>query len=70
MQIVFTQHAHDRIVKRKVDPFEVFEAIRRPDFIQKKHGKLFYRKTLPRGSVEICCILEGNILKVLTLYWE
>lgn len=55
MNIIFTIHAEDRIVKRKIAIEEVINAIKFPDSINKKHGKYYFKKTMQRGTIEICC---------------
>ena len=53
MEIVFTNHAKYRIVKRKVLKEEVIDAIKYPDKTIKKHGKYYFQKRLERGTIEV-----------------
>jgi len=69
MKIIFTQHALDRLEKRKVIKYEAEDAIKFPDKIIKKHGEYFFRKRLDRGIIEICCEKTENNIKIITLYW-
>ncbi|MBI2045729.1 DUF4258 domain-containing protein [Candidatus Pacearchaeota archaeon] len=44
MKIVFTEHAKDRMKKRKISEEEVIEAIKYPDKLSKKEGKYYAKK--------------------------
>ena len=55
MKIVFTEHAEERLERRKFLKTEIVEAMKSPDQISKKHGKYYYQKTLERGKAEIVC---------------
>jgi hypothetical protein len=55
MEIIFTEHAEERLEKRKFLRTEIIEAIKFPDKILKKHEKYYHQKTLERGKVEIVC---------------
>lgn len=69
MKIVFTKHAIERIIKRKLTEQEIIDSIRNADNTVKKHGKYYYQKRLERGSIEIACEQEQSILKVISIYW-
>ena len=69
MNIIFTIHAEDRVVKRKISIEEATEAIKFPDSIIKKHEKIYIQKRLQRGTIEICCERTESDIKVITLYW-
>lgn len=69
MKIVFTEHAEERLERRKFSKTEIVEAINSPDKISKKHGKYYYQKTLERGKAEIVCKKTEKNIKVITLYW-
>ena len=69
MEIVFTNHAKYRIVKRKVLKEEVIDAIKYPDKTIKKHGKYYFQKRLERGTIEVCCEKTESIINVITVYW-
>jgi len=69
MRIIFTQHAKDKIYRRKILQQEVLDAIAHPDRLSKKHGKYFYQKSLERGKIEIVCEQTESNIKIITLYW-
>lgn len=69
MYIVFTEHAEERLERRKFLKTEIIEAIKFPDKITKKYGKYYYQKTVERGKVEIVCKKTEKHIKVITLYW-
>ena len=69
MKIIFTKHAEERIKKRKISKEDIKETINYPDLIVKKHKKLYFRKKLNRGLIEVCCEKIENIIKIITVYW-
>ncbi|MBD3259857.1 DUF4258 domain-containing protein [Candidatus Woesearchaeota archaeon] len=69
MKIIFTRHSEQRIKKRKITKEDIREAINYPDLINKKHNKLYSRKKLERGNIEVCCEKIENIIKIITVYW-
>ena len=69
MEITFTEHALERLEKRKFIKEEVIEAIKFPDKTLKKHEKYYYQKSLERGKVEVVCERTEKDIKVITLYW-
>ena len=69
MKIVLTIHLKEQLGIRNIFEEEVIEAIRFPLFVTKKHGKYFYKKKLHRGTIEACCEVIENNIKVITVYW-
>ena len=69
MEIVFTNHAEERLKVRRFTKYEIIEAIKNPDNISKKHNKYCYQKRLNKGKVEIICEKTERVIKVITLYW-
>ncbi|MBI2130974.1 DUF4258 domain-containing protein [Candidatus Woesearchaeota archaeon] len=67
--IIFTEHAADKIERRRFMKDEIIESIKFPDITIKKHGKYYYQKTLERGKVEIVCERTEKHIKVITQYW-
>ena len=51
MDIIFTEHALERLERRRFLKEEIIEAIRYPD----KTGKYYYQKVLESGKVGIVC---------------
>lgn len=69
MKIELTQHAKERLVKRKILEQELLDILTYPDKIEKKHGKYYFQKRLERGRIELVCEKRENHIKVITLYW-
>ncbi|MBI4148094.1 DUF4258 domain-containing protein [Candidatus Woesearchaeota archaeon] len=69
MKIVFTEHAMDRIRRRKILEQEVFDAVHFPDMIIKRFGKYNYTKKLARGTIEVICAQTETHIKVVTICW-
>ena len=55
MNIIFTEHAKARIMKRKITEQEIIDIINYPDKIDKKHEQYYFSKKLPFGTIEVCC---------------
>jgi|TARA_Y100000310_G_scaffold338453_1_gene428140 CO/xanthine dehydrogenase FAD-binding subunit len=68
MEIIFTEHAEERLIRRKLLKEEIVEAIKFPDKVLKKHDRYYYQKVLERGKVEIVCEKTEKHIKVITLY--
>ena len=68
MKIVFTEHAKDRMKKRKISEEEVIDAIMHPDKLLKKEGKYYAKKNILRANIEAVYEKE-NYIKVITIYY-
>jgi len=68
MEIVFTEHAKERLKKRKISEDEIKEAIRYPDKISKKKGKYYAEKNLGRAKIEVI-YEKDNYIKIITIYY-
>ena len=67
MEIIFTEHAKDRLLKRKISEEEIKEAIKYPDKITKKKGKYYVQKNIQRANIEIV-YEKDKYIKVVTVY--
>lgn len=67
MNIIFTRHAEERMISRKITKTDIIEAINCPGKTLKKKEKIFFQKELFNGRIEVCCEKKKN-LKVST-YW-
>ncbi len=68
MEIEFTEHAKDRLKKRKIKKEEIIQAINNPDKIKKEEGKYYVQKDIGRGKIEIV-YNKDKYIKIITLYW-
>lgn len=69
MEIVYSLHADEQIVERKIEKVWVEETIRTPDKILKREeNKYIATKKLNGISLEVVYVKEKNI-KVVTVYW-
>lgn len=68
-EIIFTAHAEFRIKKRGLSREDVSQVVTAPDVTLKKHGKVYFQKTLGRGKTEVVCESTTDGLKVITVYW-
>ena len=68
MRVVFTEHAKDRLKKRKISEEEVIQAIKYPDKLSKKKGKYYVQKNIVRANIEIVYEKE-NYIKIITIYY-
>lgn len=69
MKLVFSNHAEQRIIKRKITKEEVVETIMHPDITLKKHGKYYAQKRTQRGLIEVVYERTEKHIKIITLYW-
>ncbi|MBI1970718.1 DUF4258 domain-containing protein [Candidatus Woesearchaeota archaeon] len=69
MRVTFTSHALPRMSIRKIYDDDIMDTLRSPDVIYKKHGKYFFRKSIGRGTIELCCEKTERHINIVTLYW-
>jgi len=68
MDIVFTDHAKNRIKKRKIKEEEIIKAINNPDKMYKSEGKYYIQKDIGRGKIEIV-YQKDKYINIVTVYW-
>jgi len=68
MKIVFTNHAEDMLIKRKITKDEVEITIKSPEKLTKEDDKYYASKNIGRGIIEVVYEME-NYIKVISLYW-
>lgn len=68
MDIVFTDHAKNRIKKRKIKEQEVIDAIKNTEKTYQKEGKYYVQKDLGRGKIEVV-YQKDKYINVITVYW-
>lgn len=69
MNIIFTNHAREKLQRRKISEEEAIEAIHFPNKIEKKHGKYFFQKQLERGTIEVVCERTEKHINIITICW-
>ena len=68
MDIIFTDHAKNRIKKRKIKEEEVIDAINNPEEIKQNEGKYYVGKDLGRGKIEVV-YQKDKYINIITIYW-
>jgi hypothetical protein len=68
MQIVFTEHAKERLKKRKITFEEVELALRNPNKTRKKGKKYIAEKDIGRAKIEIV-YEKDKYIKIITIYY-
>ena len=68
MDIIFTEHAKERMKKRKITEAEVKEAIKYPEKTDKQEGLYYVRKNIQRANIEVV-YEKGKYIKVITVYY-
>ena len=68
MEIIFTEHAKERLKKRKITEEEVKEAIKYPNKILKRKGKCYVQKNIGRAKIEVV-YEKGKYIKIITIYY-
>ena len=74
MEIRFTEHAKERLEKRKITEDEVINTIKFPERLNKEHEKYYAQKNTGRGKIEIVYEIltnpdETKYLNIITIYW-
>jgi len=68
MQIVYTEHAKERLKKRKITLEEVEFALKNPDKTRKEEGKYIVEKDIGRAKIEVV-YEKDKYIKVVTIYY-
>ena len=68
MQIIFTEHAKERLKKRKITKEEIIEAIKFPEKAIKKKGLYYAQKNIQRANIEVV-YEKDKYIKVVTIYY-
>jgi len=68
MQIVYTEHAKERLKKRKITPAEVELALKYPDNTISENGKYIVQKNIGRANIEVV-YEKDKYIKVITIYY-
>ena len=69
MDIFYSLHAEEQIEERKIEKVWIEEAIKSPDYTEKKRtNKYIVGKKLNGSSIEVVYVKEKHI-KVVTVYW-
>lgn len=68
MEIVFTEHAKERMKKRKITEEEVREAIKYPEKTDKTEGKYYVKKNIQRANIEVV-FEKDKYIKVISIYY-
>jgi hypothetical protein len=68
MEIVFTEHAKERMKKRGITEDEVIQAIKNPDNTKKQGGNYYVQKNIGRAKIEVA-YEKDKYIKVITIYY-
>ncbi|MBM3234576.1 DUF4258 domain-containing protein [Candidatus Pacearchaeota archaeon] len=68
MDIVFTEHAKERMKKRKISEEEVKEVIKYPEKTEKQEGLYYAKKNIQRANIEVV-YTKDKYIKVITVYY-
>ncbi len=68
MEIIFTQHAKDRMFKRKITKEEIINAIKYPEKTLKRQGKYYAQKNIGRANIEVV-YEKDKYIKIITIYY-
>jgi len=69
MKIIFTEHAKQKLQKRKITKDEIINTIKYSENTRKTKEKFYAQKNISRGSIEVVYTTEDKFLKVITVYW-
>ena len=68
MNIVFTEHAKERMKKRGITEDEIIQAIKRPDNTKKDGENYCAQKNIGRASIEVV-YEKDKYIKIITIYY-
>lgn len=68
MEIIFTQHAKDRMFKRKITEEEIIDVVKYPKKVLKKQGKYYVQKNIGRANIEVV-YEKDKYIKIITIYY-
>jgi len=69
MEVIFTEHAKQKLEKRKIIEDEAINTIKYPEKLYKREGKYYAQKDIVRGKIEVIYTKEDKYIKVITIYW-
>ncbi len=68
MHIIYTEHAKERLKKRKITQEEIELALKYPDITIKEGEKYIVRKNIGRANIEVV-YEKDRYIKVVTIYY-
>lgn len=68
MEIIFTEHAKDRMKKRGITEDEIIQTIKNPDNTKKQGGNYYAQKNIGRANIEVV-YEKDKYIKVITIYY-
>jgi hypothetical protein len=68
MEIVFTEHAKERMKKRGITEDEIIQAIKNPEKTKKAGGNYYVQKNIGRANIEVV-YEKDKYIKVITIYY-
>ncbi|MBS3065669.1 DUF4258 domain-containing protein [Candidatus Pacearchaeota archaeon] len=68
MEVIFTEHAKERLQRRDITEEEAISAIKYPDKTSKKEGRYYVQKDIGRAKIEIV-YEKDKYIKIITIYY-
>lgn len=68
MEIIFTEHAKERMKKRHITEEEIINAVKYPDKTIKREKKYIVKKNIERANIEIV-YEKDKYIKIITIYY-
>lgn len=70
MELLFTDHARQRMIEREITPRDVQTTIDLPDYTVSKGGKVESHKSLGNKILKVVYIKKAKFIKIITLMWK
>jgi hypothetical protein len=67
MNLIFTNHAKQRMIERSINLEEVKEAIDFPDYTISKENKIESYKKINNKNLKVIYSKEGKFIKIITI---
>lgn len=68
MEIIFTEHAKERMKKRGITEDEVIQVVKNPDKTRTVSGNYYAQKNIGRANIEVA-YEKDKYIKVITIYY-
>ncbi|MBU4069467.1 MAG: DUF4258 domain-containing protein [Nanoarchaeota archaeon] len=70
MDFIFTSHAKQRMIERKITLEQIKETINFPNYVISKDNKIEAYKKINGKFLKIVYIKKGKFIKIITLIWK
>ena len=70
MEMIFTDHAKQRMIERKITISEVKSTVDLPDYTVSKNNKIESHKRIGEKTLKVVYVKMPKFIKIITLMWK